>query len=77
MPVTGGQLVHIHADRQRCVGAGQCLMAAPEVFDQSDEDGVVVVLAPSPPVEAHEQVRRAVAACPARALSLSEVAQVP
>lgn len=29
-----------HADRDKCIGAGQCAMAAPAVFDQ-DDDGVV------------------------------------
>ena len=39
-----GNLVRIIADRNRCVGAGQCVLSAPDVFDQSDEDGRVVIL---------------------------------
>lgn len=72
MPVTEAQHLQVHADRERCVGAGQCLLAAPEIFDQADEDGVVVVLQPNPPIEAVAQVRAAVEACPARALALTE-----
>jgi ferredoxin len=61
----------VHADRGRCVAAGQCILAAPEVFDQAEEDGIVIVRLPEPPAEAHRAVRDAVRDCPVRALSLS------
>lgn len=35
----------VGAERDRCVGAGQCVLAAPGVFDQDEEDGLVRVLA--------------------------------
>ena len=41
----------IKADTGRCIGAGMCVMTLPEVFDQSEEDGTVVVLAPDPQVQ--------------------------
>ncbi|GLV51416.1 ferredoxin [Thermobispora bispora] len=62
----------IKADTGRCIGAGMCVMTLPEVFDQSEEDGTVVVLAPDPPGELHALVRRAVTLCPSGALSLEE-----
>ena len=31
-------------DEEKCCGAGTCVMVAPEVFDQRDEDGVVILL---------------------------------
>lgn len=34
----------IEADTGRCVGAGMCALVAPGLFDQTDEDGSVVVL---------------------------------
>lgn len=34
-------------DENKCVGAGQCVLAAADVFDQRDEDGIVVLLNPS------------------------------
>ncbi|MCP3760680.1 ferredoxin [Streptomyces sp. TBY4] len=52
-----------------CVGAGQCVLAAPAVFDQ-DEDGVAIVLDETPGSEEHEAVREAVDLCPSSALRL-------
>ncbi len=66
-PVTA----HIRADRNTCVGAGQCVMIAPTLFDQDDE-GLVVALAPTPRADQESIARQAVRLCPARALSLSD-----
>ena len=57
-------------DEDRCVAAGQCVAAAPEVFDQRDEDGVVVLLAEEPSAELSEDVRQAAAVCPALAITV-------
>jgi ferredoxin len=56
--------LHVAVDQDRCCGAGQCVLLAPEVFDQREEDGVVVLLAPAPPESLHDSVREAVAVCP-------------
>ncbi|MDX6281696.1 MAG: ferredoxin [Kribbellaceae bacterium] len=55
----------ISADRDVCVGAGQCVLAAPAVFDQ-DDDGLVVVNAPDSTDD--DAVRDAVHLCPAGAI---------
>jgi ferredoxin len=47
-------------------------MNAPEVFDQRDDDGVVVLLEPSPTAEHADGARRAAAACPALAIHIEE-----
>lgn len=47
-------------------------MNAPEVFDQRDDDGVVVLLSPNPAAEQAEGARRAAAACPALAIHIEE-----
>jgi ferredoxin len=56
----------------KCCGAGSCVMAAPDVFDQRDEDGIVVLLDPSPGDEQLDAVREAASVCPALAIELSE-----
>ncbi|MFE9612163.1 ferredoxin [Streptomyces sp. NPDC006012] len=62
----------ITVDQDRCCGAGQCVLTVPEVFDQRDEDGVVVLLDPEPAPELHAAVREAAAVCPAAAITVAE-----
>ncbi|MET9343019.1 MULTISPECIES: ferredoxin [Nonomuraea] len=64
----------VTVDEAKCCGAGQCVLIAPEVFDQRDEDGVVVLLEPEPGEDQHALVREAAAVCPAAAIELSEEA---
>jgi len=59
-------------DTDKCISSGQCVLSAPEVFDQRDEDGLVILLAPSPPAELAEGVRRAAALCPALAITVQD-----
>ena len=61
--------VHVHADRDVCIGSGMCVMTAGAVFDQ-DDDGIVVLLDEHPADLA--AVREAVANCPSGALSITE-----
>ena len=61
----------IGADRDRCIGAGMCVMTDEAVFDQ-DDDGVVVVLTEDVPDGEQKRVRDAVDLCPSGALSLLE-----
>jgi ferredoxin len=60
----------VAADREVCVGAGQCVLTAPEVFDQDEDDGRVVLLDDRPEGERAESARRAVWLCPSHALSV-------
>ncbi|MER5351036.1 ferredoxin [Kitasatospora sp. NPDC002551] len=64
--------MELHADRTRCIGAGMCALTAPAVFDQDEEEGLVVLLAAHPPQDSHPAVRLAVGGCPAAALALTE-----
>lgn len=64
--------MRIVADRGACRGAGQCVFTAPELFDQDDVEGRVVVLVAEPDDPA--SASRAVQACPNRALSLAPAA---
>jgi ferredoxin len=66
----------VYVDRDLCIGAGLCVLAAPEVFDQAD-DGLVVMLTSQPAEATDDAVREAVRRCPSGALSLREGAQAP
>lgn len=59
--------MRIDANRDTCISAGNCVMSAPEVFDQ-DDDGIVEVLADPVPEAQHDRARQAVELCPAQAL---------
>lgn len=64
----------ISVDEEKCCGAGQCVMIAPEVFDQRDEDGIVILLDSEPEPEQYEAVRESAGVCPAAAIHVSEKA---
>ncbi|MFG1665546.1 ferredoxin [Streptomyces sp. Y7] len=59
--------VELEADK--CVASGQCVFAATEVFDQ-DDDGIAILLDERPAAEHLDDVREAVAICPAAAIRL-------
>ncbi|MFX4271487.1 ferredoxin [Propionibacteriaceae bacterium Y1685] len=61
----------ISIDRDKCVGGGQCVVAAPDVFDQ-DDDGLVVMLVDDPLPEQRKDTELAARLCPARAIELDE-----
>jgi ferredoxin len=64
-------------NRDLCIGAGLCVMTAPEVFDQAEDDGLVVLLTPEPAGPARDPgtdpraaaVREAARQCPSGALT--------
>ena len=60
----------VTVDQNKCVASGQCVLAAPDIFDQRDEDGIVVLLNPDPPVDRADDVRLAAAVCPALAITV-------
>lgn len=64
--------MHISVDTERCVGGGQCVLAAPDVFDQNDDDGTVVLLTARPSAGQVGSVRQAVQLCPALAITLED-----
>lgn len=61
--------MRIVINRELCIGAGQCVSAAPEVFAQDEDDGLVFLLLERPRSELHDSLRAAVRTCPVRAIS--------
>jgi ferredoxin len=60
--------VKVTIDQDKCIASGQCVLVAPEVFDQREEDGIVVLLNPSPSAEQADGARQAAVLCPALAI---------
>lgn len=61
----------IIADRSLCQGHGQCIEAAPDVFDLDDE-ALVVVLDGEPDEANRRAVEEAVDRCPVDALRIED-----
>ena len=57
-------------DADRCELHGECLLAAPDVFEIEDDKDVVTVLNPEPGEELRNAVEQAVMMCPTTALRL-------
>lgn len=55
-------------DRGKCVGAGQCVRVAPEVFDQDEKDGLVMLIEAQPGAKIAPFVRKAARLCPVQAI---------
>lgn len=62
----------VTVDQDKCCGAGNCVMLAPEVFDQREDDGIVTLLDPEPGAGLHDVVREAADVCPAGAISVHQ-----
>lgn len=62
--------MRLHVDREQCCSAGMCALTAPDVFDQDEEDGRVVLLTAEPPHEAQPAAANAIELCPSGAISL-------
>ena len=65
------RVMRILHDKELCASHGQCVGAAPELF-QFAEDGSLIVVDPTPPENLREAAEDAVAVCPVGALSIDE-----
>nr|WP_296770965.1 ferredoxin [Rhodococcus sp. (in: high G+C Gram-positive bacteria)] len=57
-------------EQDKCVGSGQCVLAAEAVFDQRDHDGIAVLVDENPPDDQRENVQHAADVCPALAIRI-------
>jgi ferredoxin len=62
--------MHIEIDRDVCIGAGQCVLTAPNVFTQ-DDDGFSTLL-PGKENGGDPLVREAARACPVGAIKVTD-----
>ena len=63
--------MHIDIDKDVCIGAGQCALAAPGVFTQ-DDDGYSTLLPGREDGGCDPMVREAARSCPVTAITVSE-----
>ncbi|ANH94774.1 MULTISPECIES: ferredoxin [Streptomyces] len=63
--------MRIDIDKDRCIGAGQCALAAPGVFTQDDE-GFSALLPGREDGGGDPMVKEAARACPVSAITVTE-----
>jgi ferredoxin len=66
------ELMKITIDEDKCIASGQCVLSSPEVFDQREEDGIVVLLQASPDPALAAGVKEAELLCPARVITVED-----
>ncbi|MGQ0838464.1 ferredoxin [Actinokineospora sp.] len=64
-------MARIEVDSRSCIGAGQCVVSAPQVFDQ-DDLGIVTVLVAEPAESMMDTVREAALICPSQSISVRD-----
>jgi ferredoxin len=67
-----GKAMKVTVDQEKCCAGGNCVELAPDVFDQRDSDGVVVLLTDQPAEGLYAAVREAADVCPSAAISVDE-----
>lgn len=66
------QRLKVTVDRDKCVGSGECVFTAPDIFDQDEDDGIVVLITDTPEEALWDAARQAARQCPANAIVVEE-----
>ncbi|MES1975624.1 MAG: ferredoxin [Pseudomonadota bacterium] len=53
---------------EKCIGVGQCVIAAPDLFEQNEDDGIVYLLRDNAPEERRDAAIAAARLCPTLAI---------
>lgn len=62
--------MRIKTDRSKCIGSGNCVLTAPALFTQSEDDGTVILLNAEPGEEHRASAEEAADNCPARVITI-------
>jgi ferredoxin len=69
--VVRGFSMKVEVAADKCIASGQCVLLADSVFDQDDEDGIVVLRRTDVPPSDEQAVLSAERICPARAIRVA------
>lgn len=62
--------LHVELDDGRCIGSGNCVLAAPGLFDL--EAGMAMLKNADPPTEEEADARAAESGCPSMAITVRD-----
>lgn len=65
-------MIKVEIDLSRCQGYGNCVTAAPDVFDIDDEGQAFLLVEESMPDEELARMKAAAAVCPVTAITVNE-----
>ena len=60
--------MRVEVEPEKCISSGQCVLIAESVFDQDEDDGIVILRTAEVPPEDEEATRDAARICPGRAI---------
>jgi ferredoxin len=64
--------MRVVVDTEKCEAHGDCVVAAPDIFDLDDDDLVVKVLMPEVPEDMRADLEQAARDCPVSAITIVE-----
>lgn len=64
--------MRIVLDQDKCIASGQCVLTAPGLFDQREDDGIAVLLRDQPSAAEFAAAVDAARICPASAISIED-----
>lgn len=67
--------MRVRVDQEKCCASGLCAVTAPGVFDQREDDGIVVLLNPRPSAHEEHDVEAAAMGCPCEAIIIEEAGE--
>ena len=53
---------------EKCIGVGQCVVAAPDLFEQNEDDGIVYLVREDAPASRRDAAIAAARLCPTTAI---------
>jgi ferredoxin len=64
--------MRVTVDLEKCIASGSCVTADPDVFDQREDDGIVILLNDNPSTQHRDSVMNAARICPAMAITVED-----
>lgn len=64
--------MRVRVDRDKCIGVGNCVEIMPDVFDQDEDDGIVILLQEEVDDSRLDELQQAADVCPVHAILIGD-----